>query len=382
MNSKRFFLLVAIFVGVTIAAVVFSRYRNRTASESVVRIGVIFPLTGDASSYGQKGRKAIEMAIDDFNERETATGKKVGAIFEDSKGNAKDGVSAAQKLISVENVPAIVGDALSAVTLPVAAVAEANQVVLVSPCSSAPELTQAGKFIYRIWPSDLAEGKAAAEFAVSRGFTKAGILHLNNDYGNGIAAIFANQFKSDARKVVFESAYADTTSDWRSIVTPLASSGADVIYIAGYYKDTAAILRTGTELGIKVQFIGATAIEDANLIKLAGTAAEGIVYPLATGFDASSSDLVSKAFVTSFQKRFGDVPGWMESHAYDSFMLICDAIKSSKGKVSGNAIRDHLDHLGTYRGVTGDIKFDGNGDVIREVVLKTVRDGKFVPLAK
>ncbi len=381
MNFKGLILLIAILIGVAITAII-SHSRNQTASDHVVRIGVIFPFTGDASSYGQKGRKAIEMAIDDFNEREKGTGKKVGAIFEDSKGNAKDGVSAAEKLISVENVPAIVGDALSAVTLPVAAVAEANQVVLISPCSSAPELTQAGTFIYRIWPSDLAEGKAAAEFAISRGFTKAGVLHLNNDYGNGIAAIFAKHFKSDARRVVLESPYADTTSDWRSIVTPLASSGADVVYIAGYYKDTAAILRTATELGVKVQFLGATAIEDDNLIKLAGTAAEGIVYPLATGFDASSSDPITKAFVIAFQKRYGYVPGWMESHAYDSFMLICDAVKSSNSPVSGRAIRDHLDHLGTYRGVTGDIKFDNNGDVIREIVLKTVKDGKFVPLAK
>lgn len=380
MNAKRSLLIGAVVIVAAIALLLV--FRKPDIVESQVRVGVLFPLTGDASSYGQKGRKAIEMAVDDFNAREGTAGKQATAIFEDSKGNAKDGVSAAQKLISVDKVPAIVGDALSAVTLPVAAVAEANQVVLISPSSSAPALTQAGKFIYRIWPSDLAEGKAAAEYAVSRGFKKSAILHLNNDYGNGIAEIFNKHFTSDTRNVVLKSAYADTTTDWRAIVTPLASSGADVVYVAGYYKDTAAILRTATELGIKTQFIGATAIEDENLIKLAGSAAEGIVYPLATGFDAASSDPISKAFVASFQKRFGYEPGWMESHAYDSFMLICDAIKNSKGKVSSTAIREHLDHLGPYRGVTGDIKFDENGDVVRGVVLKTVKDGKFVRITK
>lgn len=355
---------------------------TRSTADGSVKVGVLLPLTGDGSSYGQKGRKAIEMAVDEFNARESSGGKNVVAVFEDSKSNAKDGVSAVQKLITVDKVPAVIGDALSSVTLPAAAVAEANQVVLLSPCSSAPALTQAGKYIYRIWPSDLAEGKAAAEFAVSRSFKKAAILHLNNDYGNGIADIFTKHFTVDARNIVLKSAYADTMTDWRTIVTPLASAGADVVYIAGYYKDTAAILRTATELGIKAQFIGTTAIEDAGLFKLAGDAAEGIVYPLATGFDAASPDPVSKAFVASFQKRFGDEPGWMESHAYDSFMVICDALKSSKGKVSGTAIRDHLDHLGIYRGVTGDIKFDENGDVIREVVLKTVKDGKFVRMTQ
>lgn len=382
MKTKYIVIALLLITGLVAALLLLNSRRGKGASGSEIPVGILLPLTGDSSSYGQKGRKAIELAIDDFNAQEIASGKKVSAVFEDSKGNAKDGVSAVQKLVAVNKVPAIVGDALSSVTLPAAAVAETNQVVLISPCSSAPALTQAGKFIYRIWPSDLAEGKAAAEFAVSSGFKKAALLHLNNDYGNGIADIFDKRFTSDARKVILKSAYADSTTDWRAIVTPLASSGADVVYIAGYYKDTAAILKTATELGIKTQFIGATAIEDENLIKLAGSAAEGIVYPLATGFNATSSDPISKAFVAGFQKRFGYEPGWMEAHAYDSFMLICDAIKSSKGKVSGTDIRDHLDNLGAYHGVTGDIKFDENGDVIRGVVLKTVTDGKFVPLTK
>lgn len=343
------------------------------------RIGVLMPLTGDASSYGQKGRKAIEMAVDDFNAREGTAGKRVAAIFEDSKGSPKDGVSAAQKLISVDKVPAIVGDALSSVTLPVAAVAEPNKVVLISPDSSAPALTQAGKYIYRIWPSDLAEGEAAAKFAASRGFSKVAIFHLNNDYGNAIADIFVKHFANDTRKVVLRSSYQDTTTDWRTIVTPLASAGADAVYIAGYYKDTAAILRTATELGIKAQFIGATAIEDENFIKLAGKASEGIVYPLASGFDAASTENAdSKTFVEAFKKRFGYEPGWMEAYSYDAFMLVCKAIASNKEGATGTQIRDYFDKMGSYHGVTGDIKFDENGDVIRGVIIKTVKDGHFV----
>jgi len=219
------------------------------------------------------------------------------------------------------------------------------------------------------------------------GFKNAALLLLNNDYGNGIADIFTKHFSGGGRNVVLRTAYQETTTDWRAIVTPLASAGEDVVYVAGYYKDTAAILRTAFQLGIKAQFIGATAIEDENLIKLAGTAAEGIVYPLATGFDAASTDAVSKAFVNSFQKRFGYEPGWMESHAYDAFMLLCfyaglSRCKVQQGQSVGDADKKLLDHLGSYHGVTGDIKFDENGDVIREVVFKTVKDGRFERLTK
>lgn len=68
--------------------------------QGVVQIGALFPLTGDASSYGQKGRRAIEMAVGDCNAQLDAANTKVAAVFEDSKGSARDGVSAGQKLIA------------------------------------------------------------------------------------------------------------------------------------------------------------------------------------------------------------------------------------------------------------------------------------------
>ena len=381
-KNLKYLLLIFVLTGIALAVISFGHKKNNGNESEAVSIGIVFPLTGDASSYGQKGRKAIEMAVNSFNTLHARGGSRIAAVFEDSKGSAKDGVSAAQKLISVNQVPAIVGDALSSVTLPVSGVTEKNKVVLMAPCSSAPALTGVGPYTFRIWPSDLAEGKAAAEYAIGGGFKRAAMLHLNNDYGNGIAGIFEKHFVDNGHQVVFKSAYQDTTSDWRTVVTPLVSAGADVIYIAGYYKDTAAILRTAAELGIKAQFIGATAIEDENLIKLAGGAAEGIVYPLATGYDAVSTDPTTKTFVTEFKKRYAYEPGWMEAHAYDAFMLVCEGARSGKGPVTGDQIRNFLDHMGTYHGVTGDIKFDKNGDVIRAIVFKTVKNGKFVRWSK
>lgn len=376
--------LISIVVGIFIAAGGVGWYLvEREIPTPDQLIGVVMPLTGDASSYGVKGRRAIEMAADDFNTTRRTAGKKISPVFEDSKGSPKDGISAANKLISVDKVPAIVGDALSSVTLPIAAVAETNGVVLISPDSSAPALTQAGKYIYRIWPSDLVEGEAAARFAVSSGFKKAAVFHLNNDYGNAISEIFIKNFENSGRKIVFKTAYQDSATEWRAIVAPLAAAVVDVVYIAGYYKDTAAILRAASELGIKVQFIGATAVEDENFIKLAGGAAEGVVYPLASGFDVSSKyNLKGKVFAEAFKKRFGYDPGWMEAYSYDAFMLVCEAIAHGKENATGDQIRNYFDGMGVYHGVTGDIKFDENGDVVRGATIKTVNGGQFVPYIK
>ena len=122
-------------------------------------------MTGDAGEYGMKGRKAIELAVEQINNSGGVNGKNVEANFEDSKADPSTGVTAIQKMISVDKVSAVIGDIVSSVSIPAAVVAEKNKVVMIAPTSSAPALTNAGVFIYRVWPSDLLEGSSAGNFA-------------------------------------------------------------------------------------------------------------------------------------------------------------------------------------------------------------------------
>lgn len=348
-------------------------------SKSNIKIGILFPMTGDAGEYGVKGRKAIELAVEEINNSGGINGQNVEAIFEDSKADPSTGVTAIQKLISVDKVSAVVGDIVSSVSIPAAAVAEKNKVIMIAPTSSSPAITQAGAFIYRVWPSDLLEGYAAGNYAKQKGFKKAVVLHLNNDYGTQIADIFIKNFETETQKVLGSEAYDPKSTDFRPMLTKIKTLNPDVIYIAGYYEDSGEILKEAKQLGLNVQFIGATAIEDKKFIEIAGASAEGIVYPLATGFDAASQDTTTKKFVDDFKKKFAYEPSWVESHCYDAFMLIVNAMKKT-GNTDGESIRQYLDSMGSYTGVTGEIKFDANGDVQKPIVYKTVKDGKFIPL--
>ena len=354
--------------------------KQGTNNTQELKIGVIFPLTGENASYGEKGQKAINMALEDVNRRSVVNSKKVSVIYEDSRAEAKTGATAIQKLIDIDHVSAVIGDIVSAVTLAAAPIAERNQVVLLSPTSSAPTITDAGQFIYRIWPSDLAEGNAVAEFARNKGYKRPAILHLNNDYGLAIAKIFKENFEIGDARVIFQEGYLETTSDYRSILTKLTKANPDVLYVAGYFGDTARILKQARELGNKSQFLGTTAIEDNKFLEIAGNAAEGIMYPLATGFDPKSKEPEVTKFVNGFQKKYGYEPAWVEAQSYDAFMLIYNAANSIEGKTDGLKIKRFFDSMGEFVGVTGKFKFDQNGDVSKPVFFKTIRDGKFQAL--
>ena len=347
-------------------------------TNNTIKIGVLFPMTGDAGSYGEKGEKAIRLAIKKINNSGGVNGAKIIAIIEDSKAEPKTGITAAQKLIFTDKVVAIAGDIVSSVTLAVSPLCEKNKIILIAPTSSAPDITTAGEYIYRVWPSDLAEGAAIGTFAKNKRYKRAVILHLNNDYGISIAKIFKLNFESDSSKVVLSTAYQKNQTDFRTALLKAKAEKPDVIYTAGYYSDVARILVQAKELNLNTQFLGVTAIEDDEFLRIAGNTANGMIYPLASGFDINSNNPKTKEFVNSFNQEFGYIPGWVESHCYDAFMLIVEGIKNSDNKdYNGTSIKKYLDNMERYQGVTGEIIFDENGDVLKSIYFKEISDGKF-----
>jgi len=354
-------------------------WKYRAAGDGVT-VGVVFPLTGDAASYGEKGREAIDFAVSVVTSRGGCGPHRVQVVYEDSRADPTTGVAAFRKLITADGAAVVIGDIVSAVTLAVAPIAETNQVLLLSPTSSAPAITDAGQFIYRIWPSDLAEGRAIGEFALRRGYRRASVLHLTNDYGVAIAQIFRRTFEGGGGQVVSVDGYQAENTDFRTALTRVQTERPDVLYIAGYFADTAAIVRQARELGLQVQVLGTTAVEDNQFLQLAGNSAEGMIYPLATGFDASSQNPRVRDFVQSFRSRYNHDPGWVEAQAYDAFMLVCDAIGKIDGEVTGSRLKVAVDGMGPFDGVAGTVRFDANGDVVKPVVFRTVRDGRFTAI--
>lgn len=384
MNSKnRILVIIGAVAVLVLAGLLFSKIgKEKHSSEAVkVTVGVLFPLTGDAASYGEKGREAIDLAVAGLVPGGHCGNHPVQVVYEDSRADPTTGVTAFQKLVTANGVVAVVGDIVSSVTLAIAPIAESKRVLIMSPTASAPAITDSGQYIYRIWPSDLVEGKAIAQFAKKRGFRRAAILHLDNDYGVAIAGIFKKTFEAAGSQVISQDGYQQDGKDFRTLLTRIGRDQPDVLYIAGYFADTATIIRQARELGVTVQVLGTTAIEDSQFLKLAGQAAEGLDYPLATGFDAASEKPAVRAFVNNFVNRYKHEPGWVEAQAFDAFNLICSAMASIQGVVTGTTLKATIDHMDVYEGVAGPVRFNENGDVMKPLVIRTIRDGRFVPLS-
>src|ERR1035438_5222345 len=349
---------------------------NRGSAGEAVKIGAALPLSGDSAAWGQQGRWGAEIAVAEANGSGGIGGKRLEIVFEDTQAIPRVAKGAISKLISVDHVPAVVGDIVSATSLAMSPTAEENRVVLMVPTASAPALTDAGRFIYRVWPSDDVEGTFLANWAASRKLGRVCILHISTDYGLGLAQIFTKRFQALGGTVASVQSYAQDETDFRPYLARVKTQAPDVVYIISYYKDAALLLRQAREIGIKAQFLGATAVESKELIKLAGNAAEGLIYPTIVDFDPSNPNPRQKAFIDSFRAAYKNDPDWAASHTHDAVLVIAEAMKS--GARSGDEIRQEIDRRHSFEGVTGSIVFDQNGDVVgKSVVMKIVRNGAF-----
>ncbi len=355
--------------------------QNQTNSADNIKIGAILPLTGDSASWGEQGRWGIESAVREVNESGGIDGKQVEVIFEDSQAIPRVAVTAFGKLSQVDKVQAVIGDIVSATTLAMAPLAEERGVVLIAPTASAPAITKAGKYIFRVWPSDHLEGKAAADWARSQGYKRAAVLHIANDYGAGLAEAFRVNYESGGGKVVFTQSYPQDQTDFRSNLTRVKAELPNLVYVIGYYKHLALALKQAKEMGIDTVFLGPTAVESPDLLKIAGDAAEGLVYLTIVDFDPADPSERQRQFINKFKAAYGKEPDWASSHAYDATLVVLETMKS--GARTGEEIRAAIDTRRVFEGVTGTIRFDENGDVVdKRVVIKTVKNGKFTVLQK
>jgi len=348
-----------------------------SAGESTIRIGYIGPLTGDAASYGVDTLNAVRIHVDELNAAGGISGKQIELIAEDGRCNGADAASAAQKLVNVDNVVAIIGGQCSSETLAAAPIAEAAKIPLISPVSSSPDVSQAGDFIFRTYPSDAYKGKVLANILTQKGFMKVAILSENTDFCQGIRTTVAANLP--AGSIVFDEIVDPGTKDYRTLATRLKDLEFDALIINGQSDATnTEMAKQARELGIVQPFFGTDTADSATLQAQAGEAVEGMT------FISTSSKLGeggSDSFASKFLAKFGEPKSNLSfaTLAYDALGILADII--GKNGTDGMKIKDALYALDGYQGAAGTFSFDTNGDVVGiGYAVKQFQDGKIVEL--
>ena len=354
---------------------------------SLIKIGVIAELTGDIPAVGASCKNAAEMAVAEVND---AGGiqlddkkYKIKLIIEDNAGKADQSASAAQKLITQNNVVAIVGPNASRYALPAAEIAESGKVVLITPWSTAPKTTLDSKtgapkkYIFRSCFIDPFQGGVLAKFTLDNlKLKKAAVLYdVASEYNKGIAEIFKDVYEKNGGKVVAFETYTTNDKDFSSQLTKIKKAGPEIIFLPNYYSEVPLQIQQAKRLGITVPFIGADAWGSSELTKLCGTDCND--YYFSTHYAADAATDATKKFIANYKAKYNTTPDDVAALTYDSFGLLWQAIKTA-GKKDRQAVRDALAKIPQYEGVTGNMQFkEGSGDPVKSAVILKIKDGNF-----
>lgn len=370
---KRFSKVQALFVVILIALLVCPLgCKKKEPQMEEIKIGAILPLTGSAAPYGENAKRGIELALSELNDSGGVGGRKIRVIFEDSRTDPKEAVSALNKLFGTYGIRFIIGDINSSGVLAMAPIAEKNKIILLSPGASNPKISDAGEYIFRNWHSDALEGQVDAEYAYSKmSWRTASILYVDAAYGVGLAETFRKVFSSLGGKTVVFEAYAQDATDMRAQISKIIGAKPDGLYLPGWPKEMAVALKQLKELGSKIPILSAQGFDDPSILNLAGNAAEGVIFSVPETPDPNNE--IVKSFNENYRKHYGQEPGVCSASGYDALRIFAYAIDTVGDNVQ--QVQRILASLADFPGADGPISFDERGDLLKPFMFKRIHNG-------
>ena len=344
-------------------------------NEKEIKIGAVLSLTGKAASYGDWARKGIALAVEQLNKTDKL---RFEVVQEDSGGDPKNAVSAMEKLISVNKVPVVIGFITSSEFLACAPIAEQRKIVMITPVAGAPLDRKDGSYVFRTRESGVAQSKIVADYIYNTlKIKKASVLYENAANAIAYKDVFLDTYQSYGGQIVQLLSYDEGQTDYRSTLAKIKANPVDALYMPGVGKVIGQILVQANELGIKSKFFSSAGIEDPELFRIAGEKANGIVFG-SPAFSLGSEESYMHNFIESYREYFNEDPSVYAANAYDAIMLVAEAFKF--GKRASDEIKDYLYSTSDYKGASGKITFEKNGEVNKPVILKIIQNGQFLPL--
>ena len=346
-----------------------------------IKVGANLEMTGGSASYGISAKNAIELAFKEINEKGGINGKQLELVVADNKSEAAEATNAMQKLVSQDNVVAVIGPNLSSSVIAASAINNSAKVLDIAPMATNPYVTvdqASGKtkdFNYRTCFIDPFQGTVMAKFATAElGVGNAAVLIDNSsDYAKGLAQFFKENFVKEGGAVTAEESYLQKDTDFKATLTKIKATNPDFLYVPGYYQEVGLIVKQARELGMNMPIAGGDGWDSAKMPEIAGAAALNNTYFSSLYSPDDSSD-INKNFVAAYEKAYGQKPDVFAALSYDSALLVAEAIKNA-GSTEPAKISEAMAKINGFSGVSGSVTFDDKHNPVKSAVILEYKDG-------
>ena len=360
--------------------------------EKTITIGVFEPTSGQNGAGGKKEILGIQYAHS-LHPTVTIGGEeyKIQLTYADNQSDSSKAPTAAQQLVS-KGVTAVLGTYGSGCAIAGGPYFEQAKIPAIGTSCTNPQVTQGNDYYFRVCFIDPFQSVADAQFAKKQGITKAAVItEAGDDYSKGLGAYFVKAFKELGGEVV-EVDFQTGETDFSGTMASLAAQGIEAIFAPTAIETAPFIIKQAREAGINGCILASDTWDDISIVQRVVEADASIdgVYFSTFFIEGDDTNPAANAFAEGFKAwlkedsaRLTDNSNSEEISAvtacgYDAYMAIYYALEKAQS-TDGATLRDALAALDVPGLVTGDLKFDENGDAVKSyAIIKTATTDGFV----
>ena len=341
-----------------------------------LKVALLAPLSGQVATFGQSTKNGVDIAVEEWNKAGGANGRQIQLVVEDSQCSAEPAVNAANKVIDQDGVKFIIGEVCSSASIPVSEIANAKKVLQISPTSTNPGVTvdangKVKPYIFRACFIDPFQGTVGANFALKTLKAKTAFIMLDqgNDYVRGLAEFFEAAFVKGGGTVVGKETYTKDDTDFSAILTKVADTKPDVLYLPDYYPIVNLVGAQVKQRNLAVTMMGGDGWDSADLdLK----AADGGYFT--NHYSADDTRPAVQDWVKKYNAKYGAKPDALATLGYDAANMLFTAMKNANS-TDPEKVKDALATMKDFDGVSGKMSIDATHNPVKPAVVLHVKDG-------
>ena len=296
--------------------------KKAAGDDNDVLLGLIGPMTGDYANYGTSVRDGAQIAVDEINAAGGVNGWTFSLSAQDSQGDPDSAVSAYNKLMD-DGMDVSIGCVLSGEAASVITAAAADDILIVTPSSSAKDCIAANERAFRVCFNDPAQGTASADYIADNGLgTKVAVFYQSDiDYSDGLYETLEAQAAVRGLEIVEVQTFTDgSKTDFSTQIDAIKASGCELVFLPIYAAEAATFLTQANGVLNDVVYFGCDGLDGIQTKGIEMDMIEGLM--MLTPFAADAEDDMTKSFVTKYEELHEKTPDQFAADGYDAVYIV------------------------------------------------------------
>jgi len=355
------------------------------AGAEPIRIGAIFAVTGPAANLGLPESRTLQMLVDDTNAAGGILGRPVELALRDSQGSTEKAVSFAKQLTEEQEVLAIIGPSTSGESMALKGYAEQNEEILISCAAAETIVNPVARWVFKVPQMDSFAALAIFDTMKKLGITRFGAVVSNTGFGQGGKAQLEKLAPQSGLTLAIVEVYDSTATDLTAVLAKVQAQNVQAVVNWSVEPAQSLVPKNMKQMGFTVPLFQSHGFGNLAYVTAAGKAADGIIFPAGRLLVADvlpaahPQKQVLESYKKEYESRFADEVSTFGGHAYDSFLILKEAIRKA-GSTDKYKVRDAIEGLKGVVGTAGIFSFspqDHNGLTMDSFAMLTVKNGAF-----